>query len=72
MPPPPPGWTVREGGGAISAWTGRALTGVGGASHLALLQISWSISHVFNPNFWEAEAGGALWVPGQLGLRKEF
>ena len=34
---------------------------------------SWAVVvHSFNPSIWEAEAGGSLWVPGQLGVQSEF
>lgn len=39
--------------GQISNWKAR----------LALLPVSWNVSHAFNPNFWEAEAGGVLGQP---------
>jgi hypothetical protein len=29
------------------------------------------VAHAFNPNTWEADAGG-FWVQGQPGLQSEF
>ena len=27
------------------------------------------VAHAFNPTIWEAQAGGSLWVRGQIGLQ---
>jgi hypothetical protein len=33
----------------------------------------WAVvEHTYDPSTWEAEAGGFLWVQGQLGLWSKF
>jgi hypothetical protein len=43
--------------------------------HYLVIKVSeflGAVVYVFNPNTWEVEAGGSLWVWGQLGLQSKF